>query len=255
MALNFFSQGLDELGAIAFVCSLGFKQMALYYAPAIGSYLLGRCLASKTGYDSLHPSYKSIELTTVNYSLNHFVRIGFTTIAAFVLVFLPFLPPFAPSSSILDPITRIFPFGRGLFEDKVANFWCASNVIIKWRFWLSQSMLLKMSTGLTAIGFLPSSFNLIMAGTRLRHVTVPPAGSRKSLTSAGKREEVSTPTLPILPWALLSSSLSFFLFSFQVHEKTILLPLLPLSLLMSGAQFDSFTFEWGMLVQNVALFR
>lgn len=49
MALNFFSQGQDELGAIAFVCSLGFKQMALYYAPAIGSYLLGRCLASKTG--------------------------------------------------------------------------------------------------------------------------------------------------------------------------------------------------------------
>jgi len=111
-----------------------------------------------------------------------------------------------------------------------------------------------MSTGLTAIGFLPSSFNLIMAGTRLRHVTVPPAGSRKSVTVSGKREDISTPTLPILPWALLSSSLSFFLFSFQVHEKTILLPLLPLSLLMSGAQFDSFTFEWGMLVQNVALF-
>ena len=126
---------------------------------------------------------------------------------------------------------------------------------MKWRTWFSQTALLKMSTALTAIGFLPSSFNLIMAGTRLRHVTVPSAASRKANNGIGKRDDLSTPTLPILPWALLSSSLSFFLFSFQVHEKTILLPLLPLSLLVSGAQFDSFTFEWGMLVQNIALFR
>ena len=40
------------LGAVSFVLSLGFKQMALYYAPAIGSYLLGKCLylGSTQGY-------------------------------------------------------------------------------------------------------------------------------------------------------------------------------------------------------------
>jgi alpha-1,3-glucosyltransferase len=32
------------MGAIFFVLSLGFKQMTLYYAPAIGSYLLAKCL-------------------------------------------------------------------------------------------------------------------------------------------------------------------------------------------------------------------
>lgn len=42
--MNFFASGKDLLGAFFFVLSLGFKQMALYYAPAIGSYLLGKCI-------------------------------------------------------------------------------------------------------------------------------------------------------------------------------------------------------------------
>lgn len=33
-------------------------------------------------------------------------------------------------------------------------------------------------------------------------------------------------------YAMINSSLAFFLFSFQVHEKSILLPLLPVSLLV-----------------------
>jgi hypothetical protein len=44
LAINFFATGHDLTGAICFVLSLGFKQMALYYAPAIGSYLLARCV-------------------------------------------------------------------------------------------------------------------------------------------------------------------------------------------------------------------
>jgi alpha-1,3-glucosyltransferase len=35
---------MDTFGALFFVLSLGFKQMALYYAPAIGTYLLAKCL-------------------------------------------------------------------------------------------------------------------------------------------------------------------------------------------------------------------
>lgn len=44
LALNFFFSGHDLLGAVCFVLSLGFKQMALYYSPAIFAYLLGKCL-------------------------------------------------------------------------------------------------------------------------------------------------------------------------------------------------------------------
>lgn len=59
-SLNFFQSNNDMLGAVAFVLSLGFKQMALYYSPAMYvtciaddicadrylsfAYLLGKCL-------------------------------------------------------------------------------------------------------------------------------------------------------------------------------------------------------------------
>lgn len=44
LAINFFATGQDLIGAFFFVLSLGFKQMALYYAPAIGSYLIAKCI-------------------------------------------------------------------------------------------------------------------------------------------------------------------------------------------------------------------
>lgn len=44
LSLNLLNSGNDVLGAVAFVFSLCFKQMALYYSPAIFAYLLGRCI-------------------------------------------------------------------------------------------------------------------------------------------------------------------------------------------------------------------
>lgn len=34
-AVNCFEDGRDVIGALLFVCALFFKQMALYYAPAV----------------------------------------------------------------------------------------------------------------------------------------------------------------------------------------------------------------------------
>ncbi|KZT73712.1 glycosyltransferase family 57 protein [Daedalea quercina L-15889] len=243
-ALVCFARGHDALGAVSFVLGLGFKQMALYYAPAIGSYLLGKCLYLGSAQGP-----------------RHFVRLAVVTTASMLLLFLPFLPPFAPPSAILDPITRIFPFNRGLFEDKVANFWCASDVVLKWRRRLGAKTLVRLATCLTALGFLPGAAGLIYSGwrVRLQPRTVANGDDRKTKTgcNVGKAEAGEpAPTLPLLPYALLTSSMSFFLFSFQVHEKTILLPLLPLTLLLSGVTSNegSETWEIGMLVSNVALF-
>jgi len=222
-AFNFFATGQDLLGAVCFVLSLGFKQMALYYAPAIGSYLLAKCIY-------LGPSQGG----------TLFTHLASVTVITFLLLFLPFLPPFASTSSILDPITRIFPFARGLFEDKVANFWCASNVLLKWKNWASSGFLVKLSGGLTAVGFLPSVFIMFRAGLKLQ--------------ASQQSDYANTPFLPLLPYALLNSSMSFFLFSFQVHEKTILLPLLPITLLLSAAHVDSAVYSWGVLVNNIAVF-
>ena len=237
------------MGAFFFVLSLGFKQMTLYYAPAIGSYLLAKCL-----YFNSFEGYFSFPFCTFNtvtqclyVSGRLFVRLALVTTSTFLLLFLPFLPPFASSSAILNPISRIFPFDRGLFEDKVANFWCASNVIFKWKAWASRGFLVKVSSFFTALGFLPAVVGLLRAG--IQHSQ----NLDKQAEVAVKKEQ--TPFLPLLIYALLSSSMSFFLFSFQVHEKTILLPLLPITLLLSGASVDSTVYLWGALVNNVAVFR
>ncbi|KJA21176.1 glycosyltransferase family 57 protein [Hypholoma sublateritium FD-334 SS-4] len=230
LALNFFAKGQDLIGAAFFVLSLGFKQMALYYAPAFGSYLLAKCLY-------LGPT-KGGQL---------FVRLALVTASTFLLLFLPWLSTSASLSTIMQPVTRIFPFARGLFEDKVSNFWCASNVIFKWKTWASSASLVKTSTALTALGFLPAVAGLLRSG--ITHMTKSELRDEKD--SEGKQH---TPFLPLLPYALLTSSMSFFLFSFQVHEKTILLPLLPVTLLLSGAPIDSAAYSWGALVNNVAVF-
>ena len=131
----------------------------------------------------------------------------------------------------------------------MANFWCASNVVLKWRIWTTQSTLVKASAGLTALGFLPAVLGLLYHGFRLRASVVPKVKTPEATLAP------PVPILPLLPYALLTSSMSFFLFSFQVHEKTILVPLLPITLLVCGSSPSSFTFQLGVLVNNVAVFR
>jgi len=77
-------------------------------------------------------------------------------------------------------------------------------------------------------------------------------------TTRSQKEHRSTPpTLSLLLYALLYSSLAFFLFSFQVHEKSILLPLMPATLLMASEELGAAgqVVEWCTLLINVAIYR
>lgn len=247
LSLNFLASGNDILGAVFFVLSLGFKQMALYYAPAVGSYLVAKCIHLGPAEGCVSLAFISLAVTqTFTIRSRLFLRLALTTVMAFVLLFAPFLPPFSPLLTVLHPITRIFPFDRGLFEDKVSNFWCASNVVLKWKNIASPGLLVKISTVFTALGFAPGVTLLLRTGFQQR------AASGKPEHKASPR---TSPMLPLLVYVLLTSSLSFFLFSFQVHEKSILLPLLPMTLLMSSSAPTSSTFLWGALMNNMAMFR
>ncbi|CAE6449852.1 unnamed protein product [Rhizoctonia solani] len=251
-AVNMFHLGHDLLGAVFFVASLGFKQMALYYAPAVGSYLLGKCfwLGKKDG-------------------TRHFVRLALVTSLSFLLLFLPFLTP----SLLIQSIRRIFPFARGLFEDKVANFWCASDVVlIKWRklSWISETSLQRVALLVTLLGILPGAGMVFgwgfVGGANLSINTtngeLPPIDESDDKPTKLTRRQ--GPTLPLLPFALFSSAMSFFMFSVQVHEKSILLPLMPVTLLLAARESESEVesagmglgnvWEWGVLVNNVAVF-
>ncbi|KAK7144787.1 hypothetical protein R3I94_011016 [Phoxinus phoxinus] len=128
-------------------------------------------------------------------------KIALTVLVTFALCWMPFLSD--PKQS-LQVLHRLFPVGRGLFEDKVANTWCSLNVLIKIKTLLSSETQLFLSFALTLLFILPSSLKVL-----------------------------SKPTLWHFKLALVNSSLAFFLFSFQVHEKSILLAALPVCLVIN----------------------
>lgn len=205
--------------SVFFVAALGFKQMALYFAPTIFFYLLGVCFSPRV-------------------RIGRLAGISVVTIISFLILFAPLLagavydryrgidsetkpaqPPllmalpitFDESSWLYPPILqlsqsihRIFPFARGIFEDKVANLWCVFNVIYKLHRFPSE-LLQRASLILTLISILPS------CAVICRY-----------------------PRHNLLPLALSSTAWAFFLCSFQVHEKSVLLPLLPMTLLLGN---------------------
>lgn len=203
---------------VFFVGALGFKQMALFYAPAVFAYLLGICVFPKI-------------------NLLRLLTIALVTVASFALLYLPFLlgivydtykgvpqrdlplPPVLASFPIqlhdeawyyptilqlAQSVHRIFPFARGLFEDKVANIWCAIHTFYK----LHQY---------------PTPFLQRAALIATTAAIGPPC---LIIFLKPKKE--------LMPLALAATSWAFFLCSYQVHEKNVLLPLLPMTVLLSG---------------------
>ena len=164
------------LASFFFTLALNYKQMELYHALPFFFYLLGVCIKSDT------------------YSIGfiRLVSIGLTVIVTFAILWLPFI--LNGLDLTLQVLQRLFPFSRGLFEDKVANFWCSISVLIKLKEKFSIETLSKISLIVTALLNLPSGLDLLFRPSRQRFML-----------------------------SLVNSSLIFFLFSFQVHEKSILL--------------------------------
>ncbi|KAJ8505822.1 hypothetical protein OPV22_006708 [Ensete ventricosum] len=170
----------DFAASALFSLAINHKQMSLYFAPAFFSHLLGKCLGRK------NPIFEIMKL-------------GFVVIGTFALVWWPYLYSI---ESVMEVLNRLAPFERGIFEDYVANFWCSTSVVIKWKriFTIHSMKFLSLIT--TILAFLPSFV-----------------------------QQLKAPSDQGFLYSLLNNSFSFYLFSYQVHEKSILLPLLPASLL------------------------
>ncbi|KAL4852697.1 putative dolichyl pyrophosphate Man9GlcNAc2 alpha-1 [Chlorella vulgaris] len=130
-------------------------------------------------------------------------RLGVVVALTFGLVWAPWLR--APGAAWLDVLRRVFPTQRGLYEDYVANWWCTSSRLIKWTRLLSQARLLQLCSTATL-------------------ATAAPAMAMQLLRPSPRGFLL----------CLAASATAFFLFSYQVHEKSILLPLLPLSMLFGA---------------------
>ncbi|KAG8437114.1 hypothetical protein GDO86_007984 [Hymenochirus boettgeri] len=192
----------DLVATFAFCFALNYKQMELYHSLPFFCYLLGKCL--KGGITG-----KGVFLL---------FQIGFTVIASFALCWIPFL---TDTEQVLQVLRRLFPVGRGLFEDKVANVWCSLSTIFKIKKILSPETQLHMSFLCTLLNVLPSCVKLTMQ-----------------------------PSLRGFRFALVNCALSFFLYSYQVHEKSVLLVSLPACLLLIDVPLIS---TWFLLVSTFSM--
>lgn len=105
-------------GSFAFTLALNYKQMELYHSLPIFFFLLAQCLPGLAIQTNLKFSNGLLRL----------IKIGTTVVVATILLYLPWL---SRQEDILQVLHRLFPIARGVFEDKVANFWCIANVFHK----------------------------------------------------------------------------------------------------------------------------
>ena len=205
-------------GSVFFCLALNFKQMTLYYAPVIFAYLLGRCFA---GPNSTQSS------SQVNQFLQRFVSLGSMVVISFGILWWPFLafgpsdeePPDNTLAVVLSRgkhvLHRIFPLERGLFEGKVSNLWCALDTKpINIRQRIPANLQPMVALAVTLLLMMPSCIKLFLIGKDTE---------RHSGTLSLHLRHASD--LRAMLWGVTSSALSFFLASFQVHEKSVLLPL------------------------------
>ncbi|KAJ1733616.1 Glucosyltransferase-like protein [Coemansia biformis] len=181
------------LMAVAFCCSFMFKQMALYFAPAVFFFLLAKCL---------QPPRSALL----------FVKLALAVLGTIGTMLLPWIHS---PSQLQQILVRVFPVARGLYEDKVANVWCAVNVVVRLRSLLPVWSLVRLATAATVVAFLPACLHMFHA---IR---------RQSRSQAGAADASR-----LFRYCLLNTSLAFFLFSFQAHEKSILIPLAPALMLI-----------------------
>eukprot|EP01028_Stygiella_incarcerata_P006509 TRINITY_DN2663_c0_g1_i1.p1 TRINITY_DN2663_c0_g1~~TRINITY_DN2663_c0_g1_i1.p1 ORF type:complete len:518 (+),score=65.40 TRINITY_DN2663_c0_g1_i1:69-1622(+) len=187
-ALVAWEKGYTLWGAFAFSMSLNFKQMGLYHAGPVFLFLLASAFrADDSSGFFLMKRFKW-----------SWLRVCCRLVAIAMCGLLPFLTwiPVDPRRVLI----RLFPFDRGIYEDKVANVWCSTSVVIKWHLWFSRETLVRMCL----ISTITSHWPIFFAFFR---------GMRQRITKWAIQD--------LVVWCF-HSSLCFFLFSYQVHEKSIL---------------------------------
>lgn len=228
-------------GSIVFSLALNFKQMELYHAPAVFAYLLGRCFRRDT-------KQNQFSMWTV---VRRFTALGMTVILTFALLWLPFAMSSHSLDGVMQIIRRLFPFHRGIFEGKVANVWCALSIKpFSIRDRVSVNVLPFAALGLTLALILPPCYLLFRVGRGdITYRDVGSSGDGDStpnqLSRTRNSEGSGNVDLRLLLWGTGSTSLAFFLASYQVHEKGILIPLAPISMLMVDA--PNFVFFFSIL--------
>jgi alpha-1,3-glucosyltransferase len=189
LALSFLYIEKYILAIIFYSFCLNFKQMGLYYAIPFPLYVIKKLFFDKSKKN------ENVNNNNIFISLVYIGIYGIVTLITNVIIYLPWLK----SNKMNDVFSRIFPVRRGIYEDKVATFWCTLNIFYKLNNHFNNNNLIKLSLILTIIGCVLPVFAIF--------------------TSQKITKRICTLCFFIV-------SFSFYLFSFHVHEKTIIVPFL-----------------------------
>lgn len=148
------------------------------------------------------------------------LKVSFVVLLAFVLLWIPFI--MSGPQTVLAVLGRIFPFSRGLYEDKVASVWCAFSFVLRMNKYFSLETQIRISAVCVILVAMPSLLLLFLR-----------------------------PTVKNFKLSLMISSLAFFLFSFQVHEKSILLAAIPALILLPEHHRAA---VWFLHISNTSMF-
>jgi alpha-1,3-glucosyltransferase len=189
--------GGGVLASILFTLAVHHKQMAAYFAPAFLGHLTGRALQAGRNAGGGRAG--------AAVAVGRVAAYGAAVLATAAACWAPFYV-WAENgdgrAGLAAVAGRLAPLGRGLFEDYVANFWCASHPAFKWKARFGQAALARAAAAATLVAAAPAAVHQALRPSRTGFL-----------------------------YCLASSAFAFFLFSYQVHEKGILLPLLPITLL------------------------
>ncbi|KAJ7531399.1 hypothetical protein O6H91_14G042300 [Diphasiastrum complanatum] len=139
--------GQELLTCVLFSLSVNHKQMSMYYAPAFFAHLFGRCLHKKKPVFAI-------------------LKLGLLVFTTFVMCWWPFL---SSKEAALQVLSRVVPLHRGIYEDYVANFWCVTAILIKWKQQFPIKTLARFALGTTILAILPSMVQQILAPSRKVH--------------------------------------------------------------------------------------
>ena len=172
------------LAIIFYSFCVNFKQMGLYYAIPFPLYVIKKLFFETKNNNN-----------NIIISIIYIIIYGIITSITNIIIYLPWLK----AQKIQDVFSRIFPVHRGIYEDKVATFWCVLNIFYKLNKHFDTNSLIKLSLLFTIFGcFIP-----IYAIFKTKKLT----------------KKICTQCFFVVSFA-------FYLFSFHVHEKTIIVPFL-----------------------------
>lgn len=177
-----------------FSLALNYKQMELYHALPFFVILL-------------RVSFSERSFTR---KVRKLLQIGLVTLATFAVLWLPWLS----YEYLVGLLRRLFPFNRGVFEDKVANIWCSLNIVYKFKENVTNSQMALICLSATVLAILPLNLHSFVKGQKSTFL-----------------------------FNLFNTALAFFLFSFQVHEKSILLAAIPALCLFPLMPFYAIVFS------------